>query len=215
MENQNLLRVVLLVPIFLFSLSFHEFAHAWVAWKRGDDTAEKAGRLTMHPLAHADILGTLILPIVCIYYNAPFFGWAKPVPIDNRNLKSGRRDVALVAVAGPLSNLLLSLCATGVLYWLARIPYNTQLLQTVATFTVVSIQVNLMLAFFNLIPIPPLDGFNVIQGMMSAKWADRLYSYSRHATALLFILLFTGGFRYLAMPVMATFRFLLGIAGVS
>jgi Zn-dependent protease len=215
MSDQNLLRVILLVPVFLFSLCFHEYAHAWMAVKRGDSTPEEAGRLTMHPMAHADILGTLILPIICIYYGAPFFGWAKPVPIDHRNLKNGRRDVALVAAAGPLANIILSLVATGILYGLNRSPVEGQIFQTIGLFTVVSIQVNLMLAFFNLIPIPPLDGFNVIQSMLSHKTAEKLYGFSRHATLLLLVLLYTGGFKILSIPVMATFKFLLGIAGVA
>src|SRR5688572_21615514 len=104
--NPDLLRVVLLVPVFLFSLCFHEFAHAWLATKCGDPTPANEGRLTMHPMAHADLFGTLILPILCIYYGLPFFGWAKPVPIDARNFKRGRTDVAFVAAAGPLANII-------------------------------------------------------------------------------------------------------------
>jgi Zn-dependent protease len=218
--SPEILRVVLLVPIFLFSLCFHEFAHAWMAVRRGDKTPADAGRLTMHPMAHADILGTFILPIICIYYGAPFFGWARPVPIDARNFKYGRKDVALVAAAGPLANILLSLISTGILWLLVRGPADFEIMghkvmETVTLFTVVSIQVNLMLAFFNLIPIPPLDGFNVIQAMLSGKAAAKLYDLSRYATLLLFVLLFTGSFRVLSIPVMACFKFLLGLATVT
>src|SRR5688572_3811325 len=104
----GLLNVILLVPVFLFSLCVHEWAHAWVATQRGDSTPRDAGRLTLQPWAHADLVGTLLLPILCIYYGMPFFGWAKPVPIDARNMKYGRKDMALVAFAGPLSNVILA-----------------------------------------------------------------------------------------------------------
>src|SRR3954470_20795806 len=101
--HSGLMNVLLLVPVFLFSLCVHEYAHAWVAVRRGDPTPVLMGRLSMHPLAHADWVGTLLLPIICIYNGWPFFGWAKPVPVDARNFRNGRRDMALVAAAGPLA----------------------------------------------------------------------------------------------------------------
>ena len=106
------------------SLCFHEFAHAWMAVKRGDPTPKLNGRLSMHPMVHADILGTLILPTLAIYTGAPFFGWAKPVPVDIRNLKYGRKDFALVAAAGPLANIILAFFSTALLFVLVRIPLN-------------------------------------------------------------------------------------------
>lgn len=211
--SSQLTNVFILVPIFLFSLSFHEFAHAWVAVKRGDPTPELLGRLSMHPLAHADILGTLILPTLAIYTGAPFFGWAKPVPIDLRNLKNGRRDYALVAAAGPLANIFLALVATGLLFILVRLPLNHPIIETTQIFSVVSIQVNLMLAFFNLLPIAPLDGFNVIQGILPSRWAVSLNKMARFSGLILLILLFTGGFRLLAIPVTFIMRFLLSFVG--
>lgn len=211
--SSQLTNVFILVPIFLFSLSFHEFAHAWVAVKRGDPTPALLGRLSMHPLAHADILGTLILPTLAIYTGAPFFGWAKPVPIDLRNLKNGRRDYALVAVAGPLANIFLALVATGLLFVLVRLPFNHRLLETTQIFAVVSIQVNLMLAFFNLLPIAPLDGFNVIQGILPGRWALSLNKLARFSGLILILLLLTGGFRLLAIPVSFAMRFLLSFVG--
>lgn len=211
--SSNLLNVILLVPVFLFSLCFHEFAHAWVAVKRGDPTPELLGRLSMHPMAHADILGTLVLPALAIYSGAPFFGWAKPVPIDIRNLKYGRRDYALIAFAGPLANLILALVATGLLAILVRIPTPHQILETLQLFSIVSIQVNLMLAFFNLLPIAPLDGFNVIQGIVPQKIAIRLNQFARFSGLILIVLLITGSLRYLAIPVNIVFKFLIQSIG--
>ncbi len=212
--SQDALRVVLLVPVFLFSLCVHEFAHAWVAVKRGDNTPQLAGRLSLHPMAHADILGTLLLPIFCIYFNVPFFGWAKPVPVDVRNLKKGRTDYALVAAAGPLSNIILALLSTAVLYGLLRIPVEAKVLETVITFTVVAIQVNLMLAFFNLIPIPPLDGFNIFQGFLPLSAVARLQNMLRYAGLIFLIMMVTGTFRYITVPVVVCWHFLLNLAGL-
>src|SRR4051812_12673184 len=172
--SQGLLNVLLLVPVFLFSLCVHEFAHAWTAVKRGDPTAQLLGRLSLHPMAHADLFGTLLLPTLCIYYGLPFVGWAKPVPIDIRNLKHGRRDMALVAIAGPLSNVVLALMATAGLALLTHVPALAEhlpqnLMETMQVFAVVGIQVNLALAIFNLLPVPPLDGFNVVQAFLPRR----------------------------------------------
>lgn len=210
--SSGLMNVFLLVPTFLFSLSFHEYAHAWMAVKRGDLTPQLSGRLSMHPLAHADILGTLILPTLAIYTGAPFFGWAKPVPIDIRNLRYGRRDYALVAAAGPLANLLLAILITGLLYVLVRIPNHGSIIETVITFSVVGIQVNLMLAFFNLLPLFPLDGFNIIHGFVPQKVAVGLTKMNRFSGILLIGLLLTGGFKFLSIPVKIALNFLLSMA---
>jgi len=206
--TDGLLNVLLLVPIFLFSLCVHEFAHAWVATLRGDKTPEELGRLSLHPMAHADWLGTLLLPIMCIYNGWPFIGWAKPVPVDVRQLRNGRKDMALVAAAGPASNVLLALLSTVLLAVLVRLPIQHDFLETAQTFAVVSIQVNLMLAFFNLIPLPPLDGFMVLQGFLPARGVATIMKYGQHAQLILFVLLFTGGLRYITAPVQVGFRWL-------
>ncbi len=212
--SQGLMNVILLVPTFLFSLCAHEFAHAWTAEKRGDPTPRSLGRLSMHPLAHADMVGTLILPTLCIYYGMPFFGWARPVPIDARNFRHGRRDVALVAIAGPVMNLILAGIATaflGILIRTPRIPEN--LMETLQMFSVVSIQVNLSLAIFNLLPIPPLDGFNVIQAFLPQAVLARVARVSPFLGIGLMLLFFTGGVRFLSMPVSYCFHFLLNLIG--
>ncbi len=209
---QGWLNVLLLVPIFLFCLSVHEFAHAWVAVRCGDLTAKKLGRLSLHPMAHADLIGTLALPILCIYYGWPFFGWAKPVPVDVRNLKRGRRDMSLVAAAGPAANVVLALLATALLFVLVRLEVEHKILDTVKLFTVVSIQVNLALAFFNLLPVPPLDGFNILQGFLPRQAVSWLYRFAPAANLILLVLLISGGLSYLGRPIGYCFRFLIQLA---
>lgn len=207
------LKVLLLFPVFLFSLCVHEWAHAWVATKKGDPTPSLMGRLSLHPLAHADFMGTLVLPVLCVLMNSSFFfGWAKPVPIDSRNFKNGLRDMALVAAAGPLANIILALVSTVMLAIFMRLPFEARLVETLQLFSVVSIQVNLMLAFFNLIPIPPLDGFRVVQGFLPKPTALRLESFAPQASLLLLILMVSGGLNMLGAPVIYCFRFLLGMA---
>lgn len=209
---QGWLNVLLLIPIFLFCLSVHEFAHAWVAVRLGDLTPYRLGRLSLHPLAHADLIGTLALPILCVFYGWPFFGWAKPVPIDIRNLKRGRRDMAIVAAAGPAANVGLALASTALLFALVRIEVDHKIMDTVRLFTVVSIQVNVALAFFNLLPIPPLDGFNILQGFLPRRALASIYKITPAANILLLVLLVSGGLSYLGRPIGYFFRFLVQMA---
>ncbi len=118
---------------FLFALCFHEFAHGLVAKWRGDNTAERMGRLTLNPMAHADILGTFILPISSIVFGIPlFFGWAKPVPVDPRNLKNVRTDMFWIALAGPASNVLLAIVSAAILFFLVRTPLLIEYHQTIS-----------------------------------------------------------------------------------
>jgi len=206
---QNLL---LLGPTFLFSLCVHEYAHAWTAARKGDPTASQLGRLSLHPLAHADFVGTLALPAICLYYGFPFFGWAKPVPVDARYFKNPRRDFAVVAAAGPLANFGLAGIATALLAVIVRLPIESHWVDNVALFTVASIQVNLALGFFNLLPFPPLDGANVLQGFMTQKMAIRFGQLSRYSAALLLLLFFGGALRYLSLPISYVSRFLIRLA---
>ena len=144
--------LVLLIPVLLFALVFHEFSHGWVANKLGDPTAKYSGRLTLNPIAHLDLFGSLMILFVG-------FGWAKPVPVDSRYLANPRTDMMKIAFAGPASNLLLAFIAGS----LIRITGNMGVLSSML---IMFVQINIMLAVFNMIPIPPLDGSQIFSGLM-------------------------------------------------
>ena len=144
--------LVLLIPVLLFALVFHEFSHGWVANKLGDPTAKYSGRLTLNPMAHLDLFGSLMILFVG-------FGWAKPVPVDSRYLANHRTDMMKIAFAGPASNLLLAFIAGS----LIRLSGNMGVLSSML---IMFVQINIMLAVFNMIPIPPLDGSQIFSGLM-------------------------------------------------
>ena len=144
--------LVLLIPVLLFALVFHEFSHGWVANKLGDPTAKYSGRLTLNPMAHLDLFGSLMILFVG-------FGWAKPVPVDSRYLANPRTDMMKIAFAGPASNLLIDFIAGS----LIRLSGNMGVLSSML---IMFVQINIMLAVFNMIPIPPLDGSQIFSGLM-------------------------------------------------
>lgn len=150
--------VFLIFPIMLFSLSVHECAHALVAYWGGDDTARLLGRITLNPISHIDVFGTLLIPIIAAVAHLPLIGWAKPVPVNLRRLKKPIWDVWLTA-AGPLSNLALALIATGVMR--LAITLHPEPNEALWKFGYYFIATNVTLFVFNLIPIPPLDGSRI------------------------------------------------------
>ncbi len=147
----------------LFSLSVHESAHAWTALKQGDPTAQSRGRISLNPLVHIDLIGTVILPLVMIFTNVPLLGWAKPTPVDPSHFKDLRRGQIVVSGAGPLSNLLLGLVFAAGLFVAARVLPPPLKDQPVAQLLSLGIQLNVLLAIFNLVPLPPLDGSHVVE----------------------------------------------------
>ncbi len=191
------------VPAFIIliaSLSFHEAAHAWAADRLGDPTARMLGRLTLNPLAHIDWIGTVLFPLVGMLSGLPLIGWAKPVPVDTRNLKAPRRDFALVALAGPVSNLVLALVAAVLLKAQGGLgPDDGQTIVTVTLYTAVFL--NILLAVFNMLPMPPLDGGNVLAGIVPesvARLIDRMRPYGFF---LLYALLLLGVLDIFVWPV--------------
>ncbi|HEA46798.1 MAG TPA: site-2 protease family protein [bacterium] len=177
---------LIVLTIILFSVIIHECAHGWVAERYGDPTARLSGRLTLNPLPHIDPIGTLLLPAILFWLNLKgipviIFGWAKPVPVNFRNLRNPKEDMMKVGAAGPLSNILLVLFAVMILKVAKVSPYS--LLGQIIGFGAF---INLILATFNLIPIPPLDGSRIVMGVLPPRMA---YNYSRLEPYGIFIII--------------------------
>ncbi len=198
-----------LIP-FLFALSVHEYAHGFVAARLGDNTAKLMGRLTINPFAHADILGTFILPIIAITTGAPFFGWAKPVPVNDRNFKNRRAGMALVASAGPASNVIMAIIGTLIFAGTLRFFENATFSHAIVEFAKTFIMINLSLAFFNLIPIHPLDGGKIIAIFLTEKMNRKLEELQPVFSIVLIALFIFGGFgKIIFTPVIKTAEFML------
>lgn len=187
----------------LISLTIHEAAHAWTAERLGDSTARLLGRVSLNPLVHIDPIGTILLPLLAAYSGLPIIGWAKPVPVNVNRLRRGRQDFMLVAAAGPISNLLQAVAAAVVLRFLLAGPGGGGLPAQVC---VAFIVINLLLAFFNLIPIPPLDGGNVLAGLLPHT-ADPLIAFLRQwGFVVLYALMLTGMLNAIIEPPTAFFQ---------
>ena len=166
----------------MFALSFHEFAHAWMASKCGDSTAARMGRLTLNPMAHLDVMGSMMILFVG-------FGWAKPVPVDGRNLRNPRKDMMKVAAAGPLSNLLLAMIA-GMLF---RLLSGAGLLsEAIYLLIIYFTQINIALAVFNLIPVAPLDGSQIFSGYLMRTNPQLAWKIQSYGPQVLFGLILFG-----------------------
>ena len=197
----------------LFSLCVHEFAHGWMAKKRGDLTAFHEGRLTLNPIAHVDYLGTVILPLFFLFTNSPlFFGWAKPVPVDPRALSHPKKDMFWIAFAGPLSNILLALIGALALPFLYLIYSQMNWSENFISMIEMFIYLNFLLAVFNLIPLHPLDGGKVIARFLPVKWNLLLEEYQNYSYVILILFLLLGAFHYLAKPIFFTTQYLMGTA---
>lgn len=193
-SSERFLRTALSVVLVMLSASFHEFGHAFAAYRLGDDTAKREGRLTLNPLAHIDPFGSLILPLVMGFMGGPIFAFAKPVPYNPNRLRNPRRDEVLVAFAGPACNLLQA-CLGAVIYRLtwehlfASIVSGGPgywLLTVAASYT----YVNCMLMFFNLIPLPPLDGSSIISPLLKGEARRKYYVVQHYSLPILMILLY-------------------------
>jgi len=189
----NIAEGLLMYLMLVLLLTCHEFAHAWVGWKCGDDTARLQGRVSLNPLVHIDPIGTVLLPLLMIFLPAGLgnflIGWAKPVPFNPRNLSNPRRDEILIAMAGPAMNLVLGLLLVGLAKagWIFNSSGLTEICLTAA-------QLSLILCFFNLIPVPPLDGSHVLRNATNMSY-ETYANFARYGFIIVIVLLQIPGFR--------------------
>lgn len=194
------------LAILVFSVIVHEVSHGVVAGWFGDDTAEKAGRITLNPIPHIDLMGSIVVPLLLLAAHSPvIFGAAKPVPVDFRNMQRERLGMAAVSFAGPLSNFVLA-----ILFGLILKYAGTQYLS--ATLLVQAIGLNLALGTLNLIPIPPLDGSKVVLSILPQSWWGLIGSYESYGFILVFLFILMGWLNAVFIPVINLFFSLMGLA---
>jgi Zn-dependent protease len=198
------------IPV-LFAITVHEVAHGWVANKLGDSTAKMLGRLTLNPLKHVDPIGTVAVPAVLLLIGSPFlFGWAKPVPVNFRNLKNYRKDMVLVAAAGPIANLLMAILWILLLIVFAHLIPDENVARGFITMSQNGVMINLVLLVFNLLPIPPLDGGRVLSGLVPPSFSRVLDQVEPYGMIIVVALLYFGVLNTIIMPLVATLAALLG-----
>lgn len=182
--------------IVIVALTIHEAAHAWTADKLGDPTARLLGRVSLNPIVHIDPIGTVLLPLLAMFSGLPILGWAKPVPVNISRLRHHRRDFMIVAAAGPVSNLLQAFIIAGVF----RMLYDPSASDLLPAILKDAVTTNLILAFFNLIPIPPLDGGNVLAGLVPENAARAIDQVRQFGFIALYALMLSGILTELIMP---------------
>ena len=192
----NIQKLLIIAPPILLALSFHEYAHAYIANKFGDDTAKQSGRLTLNPLAHLDPIGTIMIFLV-------HFGWAKPVPVNPHRLRNPKKDMLWISAAGPLANMILALISGILLRFIfatVGAPNQHPIIGLLIYAVFMSLQINLALAIFNLLPIAPLDGSKILFGLLPVKHEGKIYFLERYGPFILLGLIIFG--RVTGVPIL-------------
>jgi len=206
------LLAVAVIPV-LFAITIHEVSHGWVARRFGDRTAEMLGRLTVNPLKHIDPIGTVVVPALALMTTGFLFGWAKPVPVAMRNLRNPRRDMMFVAAAGPASNIVMAL------FWalFTKAVASSGLDGMTALFFLamgqIGVFINVILAVFNMVPIPPLDGGRVLSGLLPPRLSTRLDALEPYGLIIVLAFIFFA-WGYLRPVISAVTNFFMSIAGL-
>jgi len=191
---------VFLVVSLVFSIILHEVAHGYAAYRLGDPTAAYSNRLTLNPIAHIDLFGSILLPLILVLTHSPvLLGWAKPVPINPYNFRNYKRGVMITAAAGPVTNFSLALIG-GILFHVVAL-FATPLAMVACKFLIYFCLTNVTLAVFNLIPVPPLDGSRVLYGLLPGRWAEEYLSVERYGMFILFGLLWLGVLDWVLYPI--------------
>lgn len=201
---KNLIEIVFLLPSIIIAIIFHEVAHGYVAYKLGDETPKEYGRLTLDPTKHIDLFGTILLPILLLISSGfkIAFGWAKPVPINFYRFRNIRRDLVLVSIAGPITNLILAVIF-GLIFRFLVVPFPKVSISYISVFVQYGVLINLILAIFNLIPIPPLDGSRILYSILFKYPQDALRNRSLeiYGSLILIVLLFFGVIGRVLSPI--------------
>jgi Zn-dependent protease len=202
LQGFDFIGILIQFTLLVVSLSVHEAAHAWSADKLGDPTARLLGRVSVNPAVHVDPIGTIVFPLLAMISSLPLIGWAKPVPVGIQYLRGNwRQKFMFIAAAGPASNLVMAVCAAGLLWILSSGPPLEATQGLAGRILMAFIQLNILLAVFNMIPVPPLDGGNVLAGLVSGPMADALDRMRPYGIFILYALMFLGVFSAVVYPL--------------
>ncbi|HJQ22837.1 MAG TPA: site-2 protease family protein [Blastocatellia bacterium] len=226
LQNLQIGNLIIWFIVLLFSLSFHEAAHAWTSERFGDDTGRLQGRITLNPIAHIDPIGTIVFPLLSATVGIPLLGWAKPVQTNPLLWREKTKANIMVSAAGPLSNFILAVVAfiiikalliTGVFYLnggyytlVLPVPGQPAYLAPLAVLLSVMLMLNVLLGVFNFIPVPPLDGSHILEELLPSSMAEAYYQIRPFGFILLYLLMFLGVFTAIFIPVRNAVLYLLG-----